>query len=397
MLRFILATLLLTAAGLAGFAQPITIGETFRIQAANLQEDRNILLSLPRGYAGGQERYPVLYLLDGDAHLVHTRATVDFLARNGLMPDLIIIGIPNTRRTRDLTPTVGYNNRPDGTREKVAASGGGEAFLDFIEKTLMPHVDSNYRTQPFRILAGHSLGGLLAVHTLASRPHLFQGVLAASPYLEWDENQPLRRLEDFLRTKPALRATLFASMADEEAGDARPNRFDRLQNLLKAAKAGDGFAWEARHFPEEDHGSVVLQTHYWGLRKVFEGWRLPVDRQTRQFPGGLKELTAHYEKLALRLGYPVQPPEAIVNTIGYQALARNNAGAALALFRHNAALYPASPNVHDSLGEALEKQGQKAEAAACYAKAVTLAEQVKDPRLPIFIQNRDRLLKPEKQ
>lgn len=393
MLRFVLSTLLLTAASLAGWAQPIAIGETFRIQAPNLGEERNILLSLPRGYAGGQERYPVLYLLDGDAHLTHTRGTIDFLARNGFMPDLIIVAIPNTRRTRDLTPTAGHFNRPDGTREAVAGSGGGEAFLDFIQKTLIPHVESTYRTQPFRILAGHSFGALFAVHALATRPELFQGVIAASPSLQWDEDLPLRKLEALFRAKPALRTTLYVSMADEEAGDKRPTRFERLQALLKGAKAGDGFSWAARHFAEDDHGSVVLLTHYWGLRKVFEGWRLPVDRETRQFPGGLKELKAHYEKLAQRLGYPVLPPELVVNLIGYQALGRNNGREAIAIFRHNVALYPKSPNVHDSLGEALEKEGQKAEAAACYAQAVALAEPAKHPQLQTYVQNRDRLAK----
>lgn len=393
MFRFVFSALLLAAASLAALAQPIAIGEAFRIHAPGLKEDRNILLSLPRGYALGQERYPVLYLLDGDAHLVHTRGTVDFLSRNGLMPDLIIVGIPNTQRTRDLTPTAGHFNNPDGTRQAVPGSGGGEAFLDFIEKTLIPHVEANYRTQPFRILAGHSFGALLAVHTLATRPQLFQGVIAASPSLTWNEDQPLHNLEALFRTRPSLRSTFFVSMADEEAGDKRPTRFERLQSLLKGAKAGDSFAWGARHFPEEDHGSVVLRTHYWGFRKIFDGWALPVDRQTRGFNGGLKELLAHYDKLSQRLGYPLRPPELVVNLAGYQALGRNNGAEALAIFRHNVALYPNSPNVHDSLGEALEKEGQKAEAATCYAKAVELAEQAKSPQLPIYIQNRDRMAK----
>ncbi|MBL0313426.1 MAG: alpha/beta hydrolase [Holophagaceae bacterium] len=287
MIRVLLTTLLLTVSTLARGGDVITIGETFRVHAAKLQEDRNILLSLPRGYAGGQERYPVLYLLDGDAHLVHTRGTVDFLARNGLMPDLIIVGIPNTQRTRDLSPTLGHELREDGTRVIVAGSGGGEPFLEFIEKTLMPHVESTYRTQPFRILAGHSLGGLLALHTFASHPQLFQGILAASPALDWDDDYPLRRLETFLRTKPVLHTTLFVSMADEETGAARPTRLERVHSLLKGAKVEGSFAWETRKFPEENHGSVVLRTHYWGLRKVFEGWRLPADPRTGRFWEGL--------------------------------------------------------------------------------------------------------------
>lgn len=370
---------------------PVIIGEAFQLAAPTLNEERALLLSLPRAYGASQERYPVLYLPDGDANFTHTRGTMDFLAQCGLMPPMILVGIPNTQRTRDLTPTHGRFVRADGTKGLVEGSGGGEAFLDFLEKTLIPHIEANYRTQPFRILAGHSFGGLLAIHTLSTRPHLFQGILAASPSLAWDEDQPLRRFEAFLRTKPTAKVTLFVSMADEEAGAERPNRFDRLQGLLRGLKRDSSLRWEARHFPEEDHGSVVLRTHYWGLRKVFEGWRLPADAQTRRFMGGVKDLNAHYEQLSSRLGYPVTPPEILVNNLGYQALARNNGSAAIAFFRHNVALHPASPNVHDSLGEALEGEGRKADAAACYAQAVTLAQQAKDPRLPVYVKNQERL------
>jgi len=393
MLRHAFAAFALSAAALAQGNPIIAIGETFRIRAENLQEDRTIVLSLPRGYEASQERYPVLYLLDGDANFTHTRGTVDFLARNGLMPNVIIVGIPSTQqRTRDLTPTVG--KRPDGTR---AGSGGGEVFLDFIEKTLIPHVEKHYRTQPFRILAGHSFGGLLAVHALATRPQLFQGILAASPSLEWDDDQPLRALEALFRTKPTLRVTLFASMANEEFGHPRPNRFDHPKDLLKRAKVEGTFAWETRPFPDEDHGSVLLRSHYWGLRKIFEGWRLPVDPQTRKFPGGLKELKTHYEKLTQRFGYPVVPPEAVVNAVGYEALARNNQSESVAILRYNVTLYPASPNAQDSLGEALERDGKKTEASVCYSLAVALAEKAKDPRLPIYLRNRDRLTQAEKR
>lgn len=370
---------------------PITLGESFQLAAPTLKEDRVLLLSLPRGYGVSQERYPVLYLLDGDANFTHTRGTLDFLAQCGLMPPMILVGIPNTQRTRDLTPTHGRFVRADGTKGLVEGSGGGEAFLDFLEQTLIPHIEANYRTQPFRILAGHSLGGLLVIHTLSTRPNLFQGLIAASPSLAWDEDQPLRRFESFLRTKPTAKVTLFVSMADEEAGAERPNRFDRLQGMLRGLKRDSSLRWEARHFPEEDHGSVVLRTHYWGLRKVFEGWRLPVEAPTRRFMGGVKDLDSHYAALSQRLGYPVTPPEILVNNLGYQALARNHASAAIAFFRHNVALYPASPNVHDSLGEALEADGKKAEAAACYAQAVALAQQAKDPRLTVYLRNRDRV------
>jgi enterochelin esterase-like enzyme len=75
------------------------------IKSTVLGEDRAILVRTPAGYETNKQAYPVLYMTDGDAHIAHTTSTVDFLARNGRMSELIVVGIPNTDRTRDLSPT----------------------------------------------------------------------------------------------------------------------------------------------------------------------------------------------------------------------------------------------------------------------------------------------------
>ena len=58
----------------------------------------------------GHARYPVLYVTDGDAHIAHTASSIEFLSRNGRMSELIVVGIPNTDRMRDFSPT--HVNRP---------------------------------------------------------------------------------------------------------------------------------------------------------------------------------------------------------------------------------------------------------------------------------------------
>jgi hypothetical protein len=143
--------------------------------------------------------------------------------------------------------------------------------------------------------------------------------------------------------------------------------------------------------PDEDHGSVVLRSHYDGLRKIFEGWKLPVDRETRAFRGGLSEVKAHYAKLSERMGYPVEPPEQTINLLGYQFLGQKAFEDALAIFRYNLELHPLSANAHDSLGEALEKAGKPAEAKEAYAKAVALGEKGQHPFLATFARNLERM------
>lgn len=395
-LRPAMLLVLLAVASLATAGEPITIGETLKIQSKILGEERTILVSTPANYARSQERYPVLYMTDGNAHLTHTRGTVDFLARNGLMPEVIIVGINNTDRTRDLTPTPGLYTEEDGHRRDIPTAGGAPKFLDFFATELFPYVESTYRTAPYRVFAGHSLGGLLALHTLAARPELFNACIAASPSLQWDNDYPLRTLDAFLKDRKELPRTLFVTMANEEDGTPAPTRLERLRTILGASKAG-GFVWDSKHMPEETHGSVVLRSHYWGLRKVFDGWQLPVDPTTRRFAGTLADVKQHYASLGKRLGYVIQPPEQTVNQIGYVLLGQDRNEDAIAVFRFNAEGYPASANVHDSLGEAFEKVGRLDEALACYTRAVENARKTSDPLLDTFTRNRDRAVEAAKK
>jgi len=269
-------------------------------------------------------------------------------------------------------------------------SGGASKFLDFVEKELVPFVEAKYRAAPFRLFAGHSLGGLLALEALVERPGLFGAAIAASPALGWDHDVILGKVAAFLGERKELRHSLYVTMADEERGELAPTRFDRLCRTLKKAKA-EGFAWDAKRMEEEDHGSVVLRSHYDGLRFIFDGWRLPRDPRARGFAGTPDDARKHWAKLSRRLGWEIVPPEAVLNQVGYQRLQAKDLERALEWFRWNVALHPGSANVHDSLGEALEAAGKREEALASYARAVELAAQSKDPLLPAFERNRDRL------
>ena len=154
-----------------------------------LGEDRVILVRTPAGYEANKASYPVLYMTDGDAHMAHTASTIEFLARNGRISEMIVVGIPNTDRTRDLTPTKATG--PEAT--DMPTAGGADTFLKFIETELFPEIEKRYRVQPYRILAGHSFGGLFTIHAMIARPELFHSYIAVSPSLQWSEQATLKR------------------------------------------------------------------------------------------------------------------------------------------------------------------------------------------------------------
>lgn len=352
---------------------------TLTIKSSVLGEDRVILVRTPPGYDASKISYPVLYMTDGDAHMAHTSSTIEFLARNGRISELIVVGIPNTDRTRDLTPTKATPNAA-----QFPTAGGADKFLKFIETELIPEIEKRYRVQPYRILAGHSLGGLFVIHTMITRPELFKSYIAVSPSLQWSGQATLKRAEEFLKSRKELNATLFASLGNETGGIG--DAFVLFKEVL-AKNTIKGFEWEAQQLADEDHGSVVLRSHYFGLRKVYDGWQMPRDPTTGAVAGGLKGAEEHYQKLGQKFGYSIAVPENLVNQIGYQFLQSGNSDEAIATFKHNVELYPGSANVYDSLAEAYEKTGHLDLAAPLYEKAQTLGQQNNDPNAAVYKAN----------
>src|SRR5690606_33241287 len=122
--------------------------------------------------------YPVLYLLDGETYFYSLSGIVKQLSSFGTTscPESIIVAIPNSDRSRDLTPYDPETKTPD--------SSGIEKFTRFLKEELIPFVDKKYSTLPHRTLIGHSLGGSFVIHALINHQNLFTNYLAIDPGLK---------------------------------------------------------------------------------------------------------------------------------------------------------------------------------------------------------------------
>jgi len=348
-----------------------------------LNEDRLIWIRTPRGYDQGKSSFPVLYLTDGPDHINEIGSTIDFLVENGRMPPLIVVGIGNTDRTRDLTPTHWDQKLPDGTVDSNPTSGGGDRFTDFIQKELIPEVEKEYRTARYRIFAGHSYGGLLAIHILITRPEMFNAYIAVSPSLQWNDLRTVRQAKEFFSSHPELNKTLFFSLANEgDTPNPMGDGFQQLQKILKT-RAPKNFRWDSARYHDEDHGSTVLRAHYAGLRTVFADWQYQSD-PTGLPSGGLDGLEKHYRELSQRYGYSVPVPESLLNDFGSALMGRKKLDEAIAIFRRNVELYPGSANVYDCLGAAYENSGKLELAAENFKKAIEIGTTTADPRLEAY-------------
>lgn len=323
------------------------------IKSSTLNEDRIVLVRVPPNYARSKERFPVVYMLDGSApNPSMMTGIIEQQAASGMMPEMILVSIQNTNRTRDMTPT----------KTERADSGGCDKFLQFIETEVMPLVEKNYRTQPFKIFAGHSLAGLTVVYAFLSRPELFNGYIAASPVLHWDNNFLIKRAEEVFKQNKDWKKIMFIALGDEPA---YTNGFNSFKEVLDRAKPKN-FDYEFRLMADENHGSIPLPAYHQGLRKIFDGWSAPQN--------SMAELESHYKKLTDKFGYKIVMPENLLNQAGYRLLTASKTQEAIDVFKKNTELYPNSANVYDSLGEALERNNQLELAKQSYEKGLANAE-----------------------
>ena len=370
---------------LAATAQDLSppIPKRFTLHSTVLNEDRTIWVRTPAGYDQGTTSYYVLYLTDGPGHINEIGSTIDFLADNERIPPLIVVGIANTDRMRDLTPSHSDQKKSDSAVE-YPTSGGGDRFIDFIQTELIPEVEKRYRTSCYRVFAGHSAGGLMAIHILVTRPDLFNAYIAVSPSLQWDDKRTLHHAQEFFAKRAQLEKTLFFSLGNEGNTDtAMGQGFDQLRQAL-TTKAPKDFRWDSALYPDEDHSSTVLRAHYAGLRTVFADWQVPLDPSNRLPGGGLAGVEKHYQDLSKHFGCTVPVPENVLNRLGYRLMGSNKLGEAIAVFQRNVELYPGSANVYDSLGESYENAGKLGLAIQNVEKAVAVGTKTGDKDLYQF-------------
>jgi predicted alpha/beta superfamily hydrolase len=354
------------------------------LTSVKLKEQRTLIVATPDGYRAARDRYPVLVLLDADdrAQFGLAVANVRFLASRNAIPQLIVVGIANGKdRTRDMTPPA------TGSTAKSFPSAGGASWLaDFIIDEALPHVRANYRTLPTTILAGHSFGGLFALHVASTRPGAFAGIIAISPSLWWNDSTGVVSYGSVIARSTTPQRLFVTSGGLEPQIDRTTQLFAKRVDSLKAAQ----LAFSYRRYPEDTHGLTPAPSVVDGLRFVFEPVSLTRLPSSRLGPGSDSATVVNavvateraYANGAQSLGLPTILPEPVLNGLGYNVLlGLKKPEVAIWVFRRNVALYPESANVYDSLADALIAKGDTSAAKAELARAVEIATRTGHPVL----------------
>jgi uncharacterized protein len=243
--------------------EDIVIGHSFLMNSAVLGEKRRITVYLPANYDKTPQRYPVLYLLDGGANedFHHVTGIVQVSVANGLMDPIILIGIENTERRRDMT---GPTENPED--KKIAPRVGGSAhFRQFLKDELVPRIEKDFRGNGERTLLGESLAGLFVVETFFEEPGLFHRYISVSPSLWWNHGFLLGKAAERLKTLPVQGKTLYLTVGGK---DDNTKETDTLAEALRSAQPS-GLTWYYEPLPDEAHATMLHAGALKALRKFF--------------------------------------------------------------------------------------------------------------------------------
>ncbi len=302
-MRSFVASACMLIAGIAA-ADDITIGVSREMQSQVLNESRRISIYLPDSYqdSSSYRRYPVLYLRDGGKFFHAFSGAVQHLAADATphIPHMIVVAIHETDRVRDSAWTrsvIGFTGKED---QSFRTSGGGEQFLRFLEQELVPYVDKEFSTLPYRIYCGYSFTGLNVVDALLANNGVFDAFLIIDPSWWWDDHAAERRAEKTLPRRIYNRTQVFLAATTE----AFPERYfingrdvAAFDGVLERANPA-GLDWKLQRYSDESHHSMALRALYDGLTYFFRGYK-PSLNELYLEP---QQLERRYANLSTRLG-----------------------------------------------------------------------------------------------
>ena len=340
----------------------VVIGKYKIFHSHILNEDRLLLIHLPRDYGDTQLSYPVLYLLYGqdiNNYFAEAAIVTEKLGSTGEIPPVIIIGVANTNRYRDNLP-VKIRGRSD--------SGGADNFMSFFEEELIPYVDKNYRTKNFRILAGPQAGAVFGLYSLITKPGLFHAVISENPFMNPENAEFLYpKAELFFKNTKSLKNFLYIKCEKNERSQDLEYA-ERLAKLLDSEKP-DGFRYKVEFRGPSGYFIAPLPFRE-GLRQLFAGHKLPENFQTNT----VKDIIHYYEKLSREYGFKVDPPSLMLTFEGDKLSDQGKTQEAIELFEYLLNLNPQSLNALWRLGETYRGMGEFEKAKEYYEKFLAVRD-----------------------
>jgi predicted alpha/beta superfamily hydrolase len=270
-------------------AQKITIGQNDTLTSVVYNRNIPLKISVPTEFGEcEEEKFPLVIVLDGSSFFYSLVGMTHRFSHDKyckITPKMIIVGVDIKNRYKELYPDIENDN-----------------FGDFLKNELIPFIDKNYPTNPFRTFIGHSMGGLRVAHTAIYEPDLFDAFIIVDGSLsekdfEWytvakekivDYNPENKRMfVAMAQTMPPSCPQDIEGIKQDTTSHSTHMRaiIDFSERMSqKNAENKDFFSW--KFYPNETHSSVTQIAMYDGFRFIYDyyydnNWAYIMDAQTK--------------------------------------------------------------------------------------------------------------------
>lgn len=252
---------------------PALSGDYFKIESEYAGRAYHIYVRYPENYDADENtdiRYPVVYLLDGDSTFPMLAPQHLFLHYDVGLPEAILVGIAYGTFGKDNTRSYDFSSPASDAKEN---QGGAAKFHDFLDKELIPAIESKYRADPAkRILVGQSRGGHFVLYSAFTRPDVFWGRIASNP--------PLLPGRDMFFQPPAeSKREDLALVYTSGENDRADLRADALK-WFDAWQYGPETIWDVKTVTIKDgtHAANLPDAYRIGMQYIFSDDRFSDDQ-----------------------------------------------------------------------------------------------------------------------
>ncbi len=334
--------------------EAITFGNYRIVHSEILGQERMLYIKLPDNYESSDDAYPVVLQLYShfmyDYYLPVIRTT-NLMAEMGEAPEMIVVGIMNREfRYRDLLPEDHW-----GGKSEI------DNFLKFFEEELVPFIESNYRTQDFRILSGPQAGAAFGIYAMSLKPDLFNALFLSDPF--WISSSREILLERFSEAAGNNDYTnKFLMITCEGYSDSgQIAAYNRLEEII-SSMSNQNFTFLLNKIPSDFDFSVSVDFDT-GMKNLFSGYKFPREGEAKE----LSIIEEYYAHISNKLGFEIKIPQFALVFEGDMFVNEGDLNKALEIFLKMHELYPKGLMGFDRLGSVYRQLG-KPELAIKYYK-----------------------------
>lgn len=228
--------------------------DNFTMNSSFVNETRVINVWTPPNYKNSKASFPVMYMADGGIKedFPHIANTIAKLIESKNIPPIILVGIENTERGRDLT---GFSVVEEDAKY-CPLTDGAKNFRAFITEELMLHINNKYRTTTKKGIIGESLSGLFVIETFLVKPNAFDFYIAMDPSLWWNNHYLEKKAQEYVNNFPDKEIKLwFAGSGVEDISIHTNNLAKTLENNTTSK-----LIWKYSDEPNEKHNTIFRAT-----------------------------------------------------------------------------------------------------------------------------------------